>query len=115
MRWCMCVKVFLEVATLDISLPLTVAPDGGVAVFPTTTVVDFFPKVRHRVAHHWCAMLCRRAHIRQRWRCMHNRWRAHHRRGAGLLRIWLTSPLVVQRVDDSDNELVDIVAPLLGR
>jgi hypothetical protein len=45
------------VATLDISTPLTVAVDGGAAVFPTMTVVDFLPKVRHHVAGHRCTML----------------------------------------------------------
>jgi hypothetical protein len=75
-HWCMCVKVFLEVVTLDISTPLAVALDGGVTVFPTTTVVHFFPEVCHRVAHHRCATLRRRARIRQHWRCMHHRWHA---------------------------------------
>jgi hypothetical protein len=46
------VEVFLEVATLDISTPLTVALDGGATIFPTSTVVDFLPKVRHLVAGH---------------------------------------------------------------
>jgi hypothetical protein len=40
--------------------------DGGAAVFPTTMVVDFFPEVYHRVAHHWCTTLCQRARIQQR-------------------------------------------------
>jgi hypothetical protein len=46
------VEVFLEVATLDISTPLAVALNGSAAVFPTTSVVDFLPEVRHRVACH---------------------------------------------------------------
>jgi hypothetical protein len=66
MCWCMCVKVYLGVATLDISPPLTVALDGGTAIFPTTTVIDFFPEVRHRLAHHWCMVLYQRARTRQR-------------------------------------------------
>jgi hypothetical protein len=115
MCWCMCVEVFLEVATLDISPPLAVALDGGTAIFSTMTTVDFFPEVCRRVAHHRCAALCRRAHIQQRWGCMRNGWRACHRWGAGPLRRWLTPPLMVRRVDGSDNEPVDDVALLLNR
>jgi hypothetical protein len=43
--WCMQVEVSLEVVTLDVSTPLAVALDGGVTVLPTSTVVDFLPKV----------------------------------------------------------------------
>jgi hypothetical protein len=56
------IEVFLEVAILDISMPLTVALDGGVTVFPTSTAVDFLPEVYHRVAGHRRVMLRRRAH-----------------------------------------------------
>jgi hypothetical protein len=70
------VEVFLE-ATLDILTPLTVALDGGAAVFPTTTAVDFLPKVRRRVACHRCMMLRRWACIWQHWGCLHHGWRAH--------------------------------------
>jgi hypothetical protein len=35
------------------------ALDGGAAVFPTTTAIDFLPEVRRRVARHRCAMLHR--------------------------------------------------------
>jgi hypothetical protein len=42
-HWCMQVKVFLEVVTLDTSTPLAVVLDGGVAVFPTPTAVNFLP------------------------------------------------------------------------
>jgi hypothetical protein len=44
-HWCMQVKVSLDVATLDLSMPLTVALDGGATVLPTTTAVDFLPEV----------------------------------------------------------------------
>jgi hypothetical protein len=60
-HWCMQVEVFLEVATLDISTPLVVALDGNATVFPTSTVVDFLPEVRRRVAGHRRAVLRRRA------------------------------------------------------
>jgi hypothetical protein len=51
-HWCMQVEVSLEVATLDISMPLTVALDGGATALPTSTVVDFLPEVRYPVAGH---------------------------------------------------------------
>jgi hypothetical protein len=60
-HWCMQVEVFLEVAMLDISTPLVVALDGSATVFPTSTVVDFLPEVRRRVAGHRRAVLRRRA------------------------------------------------------
>jgi hypothetical protein len=44
-HWCMKVEVSLEVATLNISMPLTVALDGGATVLPTSMVVDFLPEV----------------------------------------------------------------------
>jgi hypothetical protein len=37
------VEVFLELATLDISTPLTVVLDGGAGVWPTSTAIDFLP------------------------------------------------------------------------
>jgi hypothetical protein len=110
---CMCVEVFFEVVTLDISPPLAVALDGGTVVFPTTTMIDFFPEVRHCVAHHWYTALCWWACIRQRWRCMLNEWRAHRRWGAGPLHRWLTPPLMVWHIDGSDNELVDVMVHTL--
>jgi hypothetical protein len=42
-HWCMQVNVFVEVATFDIPMPLTVVLDGGAAVFPTSMAVDFLP------------------------------------------------------------------------
>jgi hypothetical protein len=51
-HWCMQVEVFLEVATLDISTPLVGALNGGATVFPTSTAVDFLPKVRDLIAGH---------------------------------------------------------------
>jgi hypothetical protein len=59
-HWCMQVEVSLEVATLDISTPLTVALDGGATVFPTSTTVDFLPEVRRLVAGHRRTVLRRR-------------------------------------------------------
>jgi hypothetical protein len=70
------VEVFLEVVTLDISTPLTVALDGDAAVFPTTSAVDFLPEVHHCVACHRCVMLRRRACIWQHWGCLCHGWRA---------------------------------------
>jgi hypothetical protein len=61
------VEVFLEVATLDISMPLMVALDGGAVVFITTVAVDFLPEVHHCVACHQCVMLRR---------CLRHEWRA---------------------------------------
>jgi hypothetical protein len=51
-HWRMQVELFLEVATLDILTPLTVALDAGATVFSTSMVVDFLPEVRRRVAGH---------------------------------------------------------------
>jgi hypothetical protein len=51
-HWCKQVKVSLEVATLDISTPLTVTLDGGATVFPTSTAVDFLPEVCRLVVGH---------------------------------------------------------------
>jgi hypothetical protein len=42
-HWCIQVEVFIDVATLDNSMPLAVALDGSVAVFPTSMAVDFLP------------------------------------------------------------------------
>jgi hypothetical protein len=48
------VKVFLEVATLNISTPLMVVINGSADVFVTTSAVDFLPEVRRHVAcHRW--------------------------------------------------------------
>jgi hypothetical protein len=46
----------------SISTPLAVALDGGVIVFPTSTVVDFLPEVHHLVAGHRHVVLRWRAH-----------------------------------------------------
>jgi hypothetical protein len=56
-HWCMQVEVSLEVVTLNVSTPLTVALDGGASVLPTSTVVDFLPEVRRLVAGHRCVVL----------------------------------------------------------
>jgi hypothetical protein len=60
-HWRMQVEISLEVATLDISTPLTVVLDGSVTVFPTSTTVDFLPDVCRLVAGHWRAVLHQRA------------------------------------------------------
>jgi hypothetical protein len=60
-HWRMQVEISLEVATLDISTPLTVVLDGSVTVFPTSTTVDFLPDVCRLVAGHRRTVLCRRA------------------------------------------------------
>jgi hypothetical protein len=64
-RWCMQVEVSLKVATLDVSVPLAVALDGGMTVLPTSTVVDLLPKIRRLVAGHRRAVLHRQAHTWQ--------------------------------------------------
>jgi hypothetical protein len=113
------VKIFLEVVALDILTPLTLALNGDVVVFPTMTAVDFSPEADRRVAHHWCMMLCLQAGIWLHWRsahngwCMSHRWHARRRGGARILRRWLMPPLLGRRVDGGNNELVDIVTPLL--
>jgi hypothetical protein len=71
-HWCMQVEVSLEVATLNVSTPLTVALDGGATVLPTSTVVDLLPEVRRLVAGH------RRAVLRRRARTWHPRGRLCH-------------------------------------
>jgi hypothetical protein len=38
------VKIFLEVAALNILMPLTLALDGDATVFPTVTMVNFCPE-----------------------------------------------------------------------
>jgi hypothetical protein len=63
-HWCMHVEVFLDVATLDISMPLAVVLDGGATIFPTSTAVDFLPEIRHHVAsHHACGAASVGAHL----------------------------------------------------
>jgi hypothetical protein len=52
--WHMGVELFLEVAALDISTPFVQALNGDAAVFTTTTVIDFSPKVGRHISHHWC-------------------------------------------------------------
>jgi hypothetical protein len=103
------VAIFLEVATLDILMPLAVALNGGAAGLPTTTAVDFIPEVCCHVARYRRMTLRWRVCIRLRWRCMRNGWCANPRwrtcRGwsARLLRRWLAPPLMVWRVDGGDN------------
>jgi hypothetical protein len=99
-HWCMQVEVFLEIATLDISMPIAVVLDGGATVFPTSMTVDFLPEVRRLVAGHRRTVLCQRERT----------WQHQGR----LLRTGLAPPLLVWRVDSGDDELVNIVTPLLG-
>jgi hypothetical protein len=106
---CMQVKVFLEIVTLNISMPLTVALNGGATIFPTSTVVDFLPEVRHLVAGHRHAVL-------HRWACtwQHRGRLRHGWQKKRLLHRWLAPPLMAWHVDSGDDKLVDIVTPLLG-
>jgi hypothetical protein len=53
-HWRMQVEVSLEVATLNISMPLVVVLDGGATVFPTSTVIDFLPEVRRLIVGYRC-------------------------------------------------------------
>jgi hypothetical protein len=53
------VEIFVEVAALNILMPLALALDGDTTVFPTVTVVGFNPKVGRLIDRHWCAMLRR--------------------------------------------------------
>jgi hypothetical protein len=60
-RWCMQAEVSLEVATLDVSVPLAVTLDGGVTVLLTSMAVDLLPEVCRLVAAHRRTVLRRRA------------------------------------------------------
>jgi hypothetical protein len=119
--WRVRVEIFLEVAALDILTPLTLVLDGDAAVFPTMMAVDFSPEADRCVALHWCTMLRRWVGIWLKWRstrngwCTSHRWHACHRHGARILHGWPMSPLLGWRVHGSDNELVDVVTPLLHR
>jgi hypothetical protein len=105
-HWCMQVEVSLEVATLDVSTSLAIALDGGATVLPTSTTVDLLPEVHRSVAGHRRAVLRRRACTWHPRGCLLHGWRTRCR--------WLAPPLPVWRVDGGDDELVDIVRPLLG-
>jgi hypothetical protein len=76
-HWCMQVEVFLEVTTLDMSTPLTVSLDGGVTVFPTSTVVDFLSEVRRLIAGHRRMVLRRRVRTWQHRGHLCHGWRTH--------------------------------------
>jgi hypothetical protein len=69
------VEISLEVVSLDILTPLMVALDGGVTVFPTSTVVDFLPEVCRLVAGHRCMVLRRWARTWQHWGHLRHGWR----------------------------------------
>jgi hypothetical protein len=77
-HWCMHVEVFLKVATLDVSMPLVMALDGGANVFPTSTAVDFLHEVHRRVAGHQWTVLGRRARTWQHRGCLHHGWHTCH-------------------------------------
>jgi hypothetical protein len=51
------VVVVVVTVAAALGLCLSVGLDGGTTVAPTTMVVDFFPEVCHRVAHHRCVTL----------------------------------------------------------
>jgi hypothetical protein len=82
-------------------------------------VVDFSPEVDRRVAHHWCVMLHRAGgHLapleeRVQWTVCKPQMAHASRQGARILCGWLTPPLLGPRIDGSNNELVDIMTPLL--
>jgi hypothetical protein len=118
-RRCVRVEIFYKIAALDISTPLALALDGDSAIFSTTATVDFSPEVGRRVTRHRCVMPHRLAGIwpdgrsvldRRRTGC---RRRMCHWRGVRILRRWLAPPLMERRVDGSDDELIDVVTPLL--
>jgi hypothetical protein len=113
-HWCMQVEVFLEVATLDISMPLAVALDGGAAVFPTSTVVDLLPEVHRLVGSHRRAVPHRRARTWQHRGRLRHEWRTRRCRKVRLLHRGLAPPLMVWCVDSGNDELVNVVMPLLG-
>jgi hypothetical protein len=73
-HWCMQVEVSLEVVTLNVSTPLTVALDGGATVLPSSMMVDFLPEVQHLVAGHQRTMLRRPARTWQHWGRLHHEW-----------------------------------------
>jgi hypothetical protein len=74
-HWRMQVEVSLEVATLDISMPLVVVLDDDATVFPTSTAVDFLPEVcrlvagyRRAVLRRWVRTWQHQGHLRHGWR-----------------------------------------------
>jgi hypothetical protein len=77
-HWCMQVEVFLEVVTLDISMPLVVALDGGATVSPTSTVVDFLPEVHRLVAGQWRTVMRWQVRTWQHLGRLRHGWCTHH-------------------------------------
>jgi hypothetical protein len=106
------VEVILEVAALDILMPLTLVLDGDAIVLRTTTAIDFSPEVCHRVARHRHIMLCRQACV---WLHSSHRWSAHRRQIVRVLHRWLAPPLMERGVDGGDYKLVDVMVPLFHR
>jgi hypothetical protein len=97
-------KISLEVATLDVAAPFTMALDGDATILPSATTDELITEVGHCDAR-WYARLGR--HARSGW-CTRSR-------GGALLRCRQLMPpsLMMRGVDGGDDELVDVVTPLL--
>jgi hypothetical protein len=91
-------KISLEVAALDVAASFTVALDGDVIILSPMTADELVAEVGHHDAwQHVCLM----RHARSRG-------------GARMCYRRLLPPsLMVWRVDGHDDELIDVVAPLL--
>jgi hypothetical protein len=103
------VKLPLEVTTLDVVTPLTLSVDDNVDILTTVTAVKLGLEVGYHDAHRWHTRLGR--HVGSRW-LVSNRRHVGHDRGARVCSRRLL-PSMEQRVGGSDDELVDVVAPLL--
>jgi hypothetical protein len=92
------VQISLEVAALDVAAPLTVAFDGDATILSPAMVDELITEVGRRDA--W-----------QHARLM------RHARGRGGVRMCyhrlLPPSLMVWSVDGRDDELIDVMAPLL--
>jgi hypothetical protein len=91
-------KISHEVATLDVAVPFTMALDDDATILSPAMVDELTTEVGCRDA--W-------QHAR-RWRCMRSR------EGAPMCYCRLLPPsLMVRSVDGCDDELIDVVVPLL--
>jgi hypothetical protein len=53
LRWHERIEVLLEVMTLEVTVPLTLALDGDATVFAFTMAVELSPEISHSNAGHW--------------------------------------------------------------
>jgi hypothetical protein len=97
-------KISLKVVVLDVATPFMVALNGDATILPPAMADELIMEVGRRNAWQY-ACLMRRA---SRW------WCARSRGGARMCcHRLLSSSLMVLGIDGHDDELIDIVAPLL--